>query len=103
MKEVEINGIKYMEEETSDRLTQNPCYVPLPCPFCGGIAKPIHHHYKGGYMSMRTAGQGFFHADPLTLWSVKCVNEECTVKPFTSLQEDKEDAIRRWNVRSNGT
>lgn len=103
MKEVEINGIKYMEEETSDRLTQNPCYVPLPCPFCGGKAKAVHHHYKANYLGMRTAGQGLFTMDARTLWNVRCVNENCLVQPFNKLEDDKQEAIRKWNVRSNGT
>jgi hypothetical protein len=103
MKEVEINGVKYMEEETSDRLTQNPCYVPLPCPFCGGKAKAVHHHYKANYLGMRTTFNNFTTMEARTVWNVRCLNESCLVQPFTKLEDDKQEAIRKWNVRSNGT
>ena len=74
----------------------------LPCPFCGCEAKAVHHHYKANYQGMRTSFTGLFHMDARTLWTVRCTNYDCPVKPFTSLEDDKENAISRWNTRPNG-
>jgi hypothetical protein len=71
-----------------------------PCPFCGGNAKAVHHHYKASYQAMRATFTGLTSLDARTLWTVRCTNKDCPVSPFTSLEDDKENGIKRWNTRS---
>lgn len=97
MKEVEINGIKYLEEEEITPNVQD-C-SPLPCPFCGVDAKAVHHHYKASYLGMRTTFNNYTTMEARTLWNVRCLNDNCLVKPFGKLEDDKQEAIRKWNVR----
>lgn len=56
-----------------------------PCPFCGGEAKVI--------FSRTTEVQ----------WKVRCKSVDCDVRPTTSWFIEKEDAIDRWNRRTEVT